>query len=69
MGGHYSDSHEATRRTDELRRREDLLRWISDETMKMKTWQLEVVYDVVQNTSDYSGMLNIFKRASNKEIF
>jgi len=69
MGGHYSESYEATRRTDELRRKEDLLRWISDETLKMDNWQLEIVYDVVQNTSDYSGMFNLFKRASAKEIF
>jgi hypothetical protein len=67
--GHYDDCYEATRRSDELRRKEDLLRWISDKTLKMESWELEVVYDVVQNTSDYSGMFNLFKRASAKEIF
>lgn len=67
--GHYSECYEATRRTEELKRKEDLLRWIADKTLEMENWELEVVYDVVQNTSDYSGMFNLFKRASNKEIF
>lgn len=67
--GHYSESYEATRRTEELNRKEDLLRWISDETLKMKNWQLELVYDVVQNPDDYSGLLNLIKRGAKKDRF
>lgn len=65
--GHYTGSYEATQRTQQLQRKEDLLHSIADETIKMKTWELEVVYDVVQHTSEYAGMLSIFKRAADKD--
>ena len=60
--GHYDDCYESTRQDDEKRRRENLLRWIPEKIDKMKSHELEVMYEVAQHVEDYYGLLKIMKR-------
>ena len=66
---HYSDSYEATRRADERRRKDDLLRWIPQELEEMESHELEVMYEVAKNVEMYHSFICAIQRmAASKRI-
>ena len=59
--GHYDDCYESTRRADEAKRREDLLRWIPEKIEEMNNHELEVIYKVAQNVDDVAAFFRVIK--------
>ena len=67
--GHYDDCYEATRLSDERRRKDNLLKWIPDLLEEMDAHELEVMYEVAQNVDDYHSFIVVVGRmAASKRI-
>ena len=64
--GHYSDSYEATRRTEELKRRENLMRWIADSFDDLDTRTLEYMYFIAEHQDEVRGFAGIIERVISK---
>ena len=67
--GHYDDCYEATRLSDEAKRRENLQRWVSEKLEDMENHELEIMYEVAQNINEYYGFMQVIMRiAASKRI-
>jgi len=66
--GHYDDCYENTRRTDEAKRREHLLRWIPEKIEEMSNHELEVMYSVAQNVDDFAGFFRVIRLKLNSRF-
>ena len=60
--GHYDDSYEATRVSNEAIRRENLQRWVSEKLEDMDDHELEIMYEVAQNIEEYYGFMQVIMR-------
>ncbi len=67
--GHYDDSYEATRISDEEKRRKNLQCWVSEKLEDMDDHELEIMYEVASNVNEYYGFMQVIMRiAASKRI-